>query len=590
MDWNLDDLYKNINSKKISDDFIKLENLSLKFNKSYKNKIKNKSNPKVVYKAIVELEKIYEGLGKLSSYASLNFAANTNNEKISQFYQSTSEKVSQIRKNLIFFFIDWNNIDSKNAKRIYDTKILLKYKNLLESERKYKPYILSESEEKILDQKALTSSRAFNRLFDETLNNIIFDVKIKGKNKKLSETQTLSLLYDKDRKVRTEAAKGLTNGLNSEKKLITFIFNQILSDCKIINDLRGYKNPIDSRNLSNEINIKTVNALIAACDKNNSLVHRYYKLKSKILKIKNFMDYDRYAPLGESQKKYTFNDAKKIVLDSFSSFSSEMSKVASLFFDKKWIDYNIRDGKRAGAFSHSCVPSVHPYILMNFTGKIRDVTTLAHELGHGIHQYLSRKNGYFQQNTPLTTAETASVFAEMLVFNKLLSELNSPKQKLYLICSKLEDIFATVFRQIVMTNFEISIHSRRKLGGELASEEFDKFWVNANKKMFGKSIKISEYYKNWWMYIPHFIHSPFYCYSYSFGELLVHGLFAKYNKEGKSFVNKYMNLLSSGSTEIPEKLVKKVGIDLNDSKFWESSMYLMKELVIKAEKLYKQIN
>ena len=590
MDWNLNDLYKNINSKKISDDFTKLEKLSIKFNKSYKNKIKNKSNPKTVHKATIELEKIYEGLGKLSSYASLNFAANTNNEKISQFYQSTSEKVSQIRKNLIFFFIDWNNIDSKNAKRIYDTKILLKYKNLLESERKYKPYILSESEEKILDQKALTSSRAFNRLFDETLNNIIFDVKIKGKNKKLSETQTLSLLYDKDRKVRTEAAKGLTKGLNSEKKLITFIFNQILSDCKIINDLRGYKNPIDSRNLSNEINIKTVNALIAACDKNNSLVHRYYKLKSKILKIKNFMDYDRYAPLGESQKKYTFKDAKKIVLDSFSAFSPEMSKVASLFFDKKWIDYNIRDGKRAGAFSHSCVPSVHPYILMNFTGKIRDVTTLAHELGHGIHQYLSRKNGYFQQNTPLTTAETASVFAEMLVFNKLLSELDSPKQKLYLICSKLEDIFATVFRQIVMTNFEISIHNRRKLGGELASEEFDKFWVNANKKMFGKSIKISEYYKNWWMYIPHFIHSPFYCYSYSFGELLVHGLFAKYNKEGKSFVNKYMNLLSSGSTEIPEKLVKKVGIDLNDSKFWESSMYLMKELVIKAEKLYKQIN
>ena len=590
MDWNLNDLYKNINSKKISNDFTKLEKLSIKFNKSYKNKIKNKSNPKTVHKAIIELEKIYEGLGKLSSYASLNFAANTNNEKISQFYQSTSEKVSQIRKNLIFFFIDWNNIDSKNAKRIYDTKILLKYKNLLESERKYKPYILSESEEKILDQKALTSSRAFNRLFDETLNNIIFDVKIKGKNKKLSETQTLSLLYDKDRKVRTEAAKGLTKGLNSEKKLITFIFNQILSDCKIINDLRGYKNPMDSRNLSNEINIKTVNALITACDKNNSLVHRYYKLKSKILKIKNFMDYDRYAPLGESQKKYTFKDAKKIVLDSFSTFSPEMSKVASLFFDKKWIDYNIRDGKRAGAFSHSCVPSVHPYILMNFTGKIRDVTTLAHELGHGIHQYLSRKNGYFQQNTPLTTAETASVFAEMLVFNKLLSELDSPKQKLYLICSKLEDIFATVFRQIVMTNFEISIHNRRKLGGELASEEFDKFWVNANKKMFGKSIKISEYYKNWWMYIPHFIHSPFYCYSYSFGELLVHGLFAKYNKEGKSFVNKYMNLLSSGSTEIPEKLVKKVGIDLNDSKFWESSMYLMKELVIKAEKLYKQIN
>ncbi len=590
MDWNLNDLYGNIKSKKILNDFSKLDKKALRFNNNFKNKINNKISPNRLYEAIVELEKIYEGLGKISSYASLNFAANTNNEKISQFYQSTSEKVSQIRKNLLFFFIDWNNIDSKNAKRLYKSTKLAKYKNLLESERKYKPYLLNESEERILDQKSLTSSRAFNRLFDETLNNIVFNFDSNGKVKKLSETQALSLLYDKNRKVRLNAAKALTNGLNSEKRLITFIFNQILSDCKIVNDLRGYKNPIDSRNLSNEINMETVQALITTCNKNNSLVHRYYRLKSKILKIKNFMDYDRYAPLSETQKKYTFDEAKNIVLESFNNFSPEMFKVAKLFFDKKWIDYKIRDGKRSGAFSHSCVPSVHPYILMNFTGKIRDVTTLAHELGHGIHQYLSRKNGYFQQNTPLTTAETASVFAEMLVFNNLLSELKSPKQKLYLICSKLEDIFATVFRQIVMTNFELSIHERRKNGGELSSDEFDKYWILANSKMFGKSINISEYYKNWWMYIPHFIHSPFYCYSYSFGELLVHGLFAKYNEEGKSFVKKYISLLSSGSTESPEKLVNKVGINLNDPKFWESSMYLMKDLLKQVEDLYKQIN
>tara|TARA_A100001234_G_scaffold156375_1_gene137934 strand:+ start:12288 stop:14060 length:1773 start_codon:yes stop_codon:yes gene_type:complete len=590
MDWNLNDLYGNIKSKKILNDFSKLDKKALRFNNNFKNKINNKISPNRLYEAIVELEKIYEGLGKISSYASLNFAANTNNEKISQFYQSTSEKVSQIRKNLLFFFIDWNNIDSKNAKRLYKSTKLAKYKNLLESERKYKPYLLNESEERILDQKSLTSSRAFNRLFDETLNNIVFNFDSNGKVKKLSETQVLSLLYDKNRKVRLNAAKALTNGLNSEKRLITFIFNQILSDCKIVNDIRGYKNPIDSRNLSNEINMETVQALITTCNKNNSLVHRYYRLKSKILKIKNFMDYDRYAPLSETQKKYNFDEAKNIVLESFNNFSPEMFKVAKLFFDKKWIDYKIRDGKRSGAFSHSCVPSVHPYILMNFTGKIRDVTTLAHELGHGIHQYLSRKNGYFQQNTPLTTAETASVFAEMLVFNNLLSELKSPKQKLYLICSKLEDIFATVFRQIVMTNFELSIHERRKNGGELSSDEFDKYWILANSKMFGKSINISEYYKNWWMYIPHFIHSPFYCYSYSFGELLVHGLFAKYNEEGKSFVKKYISLLSSGSTESPEKLVNKVGINLNDPKFWESSMYLMKDLLKQAEDLYKQIN
>tara|TARA_Y100001980_G_C14554902_1_gene342337 strand:+ start:990 stop:2765 length:1776 start_codon:yes stop_codon:yes gene_type:complete len=588
MEWNLKDLYDGINSKKIDNDFKKISKKSANFYKKFKNKINDKISPKTLTKAIVELENIYESMGKISSYSSLNFAANTNNEKISQFYQSTSEKISSIRKDLLFFFIDWNNISSIKAKKILNSKIIKKYKNLLESERKYKPYILSEAEEKILDQKSLTSSRAFNRLFDETLNNIVFDFQIsKRKNKKLSETQVLSLLYDKNRDIRKKAAESLTNGLNSEKKLITFIFNQILSDSKIINDLRGYSDPIDSRNLSNEINPKTVKALIDTCDKNNSIVHKYYKLKGKMLRIKDFKDYDRYAPLGSTQKKYTYNQAKDIVLESFDNFSPKMSKVAKLFFDNNWIDYSVRDGKRAGAFSHSCVPSVHPYILMNFTGKIRDVTTLAHELGHGIHQYLSRKNGYFQQNTPLTTAETASVFAEMLVFNKLLSNINSPKEKLILICSKLEDIFATVFRQIVMTNFELSIHQRRKESGELSWDEFNSFWVKANKKMFGNSIEISEYYKNWWMYIPHFIHSPFYCYSYSFGELLVHGLFAKYEKEGSSFVDKYMNLLSSGSTEPPEKLVKKVGLNIQDPIFWEDSMYLMKNLLKKAEELYK---
>ena len=223
---------------------------------------------------------------------------------------------------------------------------------------------------------------------------------------------------------------------------------------------------------------------------------------------------------------------------------------------------------------------------MNFTGKIRDVMTLAHELGHGIHQFLSRKNGYFQQNTPLTTAETASVFAEMLVFNKLLNDDNDRKEKLYLICSKLEDMFATVFRQIVMTNFESDVHNKSKNSGELSSSDFDNAWIKANSKMFGNSIKISEYYKSWWMYIPHFIHSPFYCYSYSFGELLVHGLFTKYNEDKSVFVKKYIQLLSSGSTDSPEKLVKKIGLDIRRSDFWESSMYLMKNLLKEAEKIF----
>ncbi len=588
MEWNLKDLYTGTGSKQIKIDFAKLEKSAIKFNQKYRKKINDNVSPKLILKAIKELEKIYEGLGKLSSYSSLLFATDTNNEKISKFYQATSEKISSVRKNLIFFFLDWNKIKDKNAKRIYSSPILKDYSHLLKSERKYKEFVLSEPEERILDQKSLTSSKAFNRLFDETLNNMYFDIRINKKKKTLTETQILALLYDTKRPVRFKAAQSLTEGLQSERKLLTFIFNQILSDSKILNDIRGYKKPIQSRNLANEISDKTVGALMATCNKYNFIVQRYYKLKSKILKIKDFKDYDRYAPLSQSSKKYSFNDAEKIVLKSFDEFSPKFGKIARLFFKNNWIDYSLRNGKRSGAFSHPCVPSVHPYVLINFTGKIRDVMTLAHELGHGIHQYLSRKNGYFQQNTPLTTAETASVFAEMLVFNKLLSEEKKKEEKLYIICSKLEDIFATVFRQIVMTNFELEIHEKRKNSGELLSAEFDLIWTKVNKKMFGNSIKITNLYRCWWMYIPHFIHSPFYCYSYAFGELLVHGLFAKYDEGRTNFVNKYISLLSSGSTESPESLVKKVGIDISKDDFWESSMYLMRNLLKEAENLFSK--
>ena len=586
MEWNLNDLYTGINSKKIKTDFNKLEKAAIKFNKAYGKKINDKTSPRLILKSITELEKIYEGLGKLSSYASLLFATDTNNEKISKFYQETSEKVASVRKNLLFFFLDWNKIKEKNAKRIYTSPVLKHYSHLLKSERKYKKFMLSEPEERILDQKSLTSSKAFNRLFDQTLNNVDFHIKINKRNRTLTETEILSLLYDHNRSVRFKAAESLTKGLKSERKLLTFILNQILSDSKITNDLRGYKEPIESRNLSNEISGKTVRALIETCNKYNFIAQRYYKLKSKLLKIKNFKDYDRYAPLGHSSKKYSFNDAKEIILESFEEFSPKMRRIALLFFEKKWIDYSLRSGKRGGAFSHSCVPSVHPYILVNFTGKTRDVMTLAHELGHGIHQYLSRRNGYFQQNTPLTTAETASVFAEMLVFNKLLSKEKRNREKLYIICSKLEDIFATVFRQIVMTNFELEIHQKRKDHGELSSIEFDSAWTKANKKMFGNSIEITDFYKCWWMYIPHFIHSPFYCYSYAFGELLVHGLFAKYREDEDGFANKYLALLSSGGTDSPEVLVRRVGIDISKNDFWETSMYLMKNLLKEAENLF----
>ncbi len=588
--WDLSDLYSGFGDKRIERDLSALITKSRAYEKKYRGKINSRSvTAATILKATKELEDLSELSGRLLSFAYLVFAADTGNPEHGAFLQKIQEKATEARKHLLFFELELVAIPETKMKKLLADKKLEHYRHFLEQERRYKPHRLTEPEEKILDEKANTGSRAFKRLFDEVLNNVRFSVKLKGKVKDLSETETLALLYDPDREKRKAGAEGLTKGLLDNAHVLTIIFNTLVQDHYVNDRLRSFTDPMQSRHLDNEIDAETVNALMESCEKNYDMVETYYKLKKKLLGLKDFYDYDRYAPIYSESKTIKYDKGRDVILSSFGDFSPRVAGVAKQFFDKSWIDAELRDGKRGGAFSHGTIPSAHPYVFMNYTGRLRDVMTLAHELGHGVHQYLSRRQGYFQSNTPLTTAETASVFAEMLVFHKLTETEEDPKTRLALICSKLEDIFATVFRQVVMTRFEESLHAARRAKGELTQDDVNELWINANQPMFGKSVKLTNNYKVWWMYIPHFIHSPFYCYAYSFGELLVLALYNMYLNEGNKFVPRYVELLSSGGSESPDVLLERVGVDIKDPGFWQGGLDLLRVMVDQAIELSGQV-
>ena len=584
--WNLGDLYKGISDARVEKDFKKISARADKFEKKYRGKIKSPSlTAGELAEAVGELERLSEGIGKILSFAYLLFAADTRDPKTGAFRSSMQQKATELQKKLIFFYVEWVSVPKKRAKKLMNHPELSGYRHFLEQERQYKDHTLSEAEEKILQEKSNTGQKAFSRLFDEVVNNIEFRVRLSGKTEKLNQSRTLSLLYDPDRKKRKAAWGGLTRGLTGNSHVLTYIFNTLVNDHSINDRLRSYEDPMSARHLSNEISHGAVNTLLESCERNFEFVRRYYTLKRELLGYRRFYDYDRYAPLGSEREQVSWEKAKEIVLSSFGEFSSEMEKTASLFFEKNWIDAELRDGKRGGAFSHGTVPGAHPYVFMNYTGKPRDVMVLAHELGHGVHQYLSRRQGYFRAHTPLTTAETASVFAEMLVFHRLKEEETEKEGRLVLVAEKLEDIMATVFRQAVLTRFEQSLHRERREKGELATARVNELWIEANRDMFGDSVSLTENYAYWWLYIPHFIHSPFYCYAYSFGELLTLALYGMFLERGRSFVPDYMGLLRSGGSASPSELLLGVGVDINDPDFWQAGLDVIGAMVDEVEEL-----
>ena len=591
INWDLRDLYQNVEDPAIDKDLAKALKRAKAFEKKYRGKIQKvkPTQAKALLKAIVELESLGELMDRPSVFAMLLHSGRTDDPKHGALLSRTQEQRTKINKHLIFFDLEWVKVAQTTAKTLAKKSSLKKYRHWLEQKRVWKPYFLSEPEEKILDAKSMTGRSAFGRLFEETTASLQCPFTHNGATSAISLQEILAKLYDADRAVRKAAAEGLSQGLKNQDRLLTFVFNTVVLDHQTDCQLRKYPSAMAPRNLANEISDKVVEALMSATEKHYSLVQRYYRLKGKLLKIDQLYDYDRYAPLSGEMPKCDWPTARSIVQESYDAFSPEAGAIIRTFFDKSWIDAELRPGKRGGAFSASAVPSVHPFILMNFTERLRDVMTLAHELGHGVHQYLSRSQGYLQCDTPLTTAEMASVFGEMLTFRRLQERYPEPKQRLAMLCGKIEDAFATVFRQVVLTRFEQSLHAARQEKGELSGDAINDLWMKANQAMFGDVVTFSDGYACWWSYIGHFIRSPFYCYAYSFGELLVLALYQKYKQDGEAFVPKYLELLSSGGSDAPHLLLAKLGVDVTDPNFWELGLSLLGEMVADAEKLAEQV-
>ena len=540
--------------------------------------------------AIDEYEALQEPVGRAGSYAGLRFAGDTQAAENGALMQHVQERSTAIRNALVFFELEWVALSDADAARLQGDPALAGRRHLLESMRRYRPHVLSEPEERLIGELTNTGAAAWGRLFDEVMGAARFEIELDGRVQTVSEEEILSLLYHPDRERRRRAADSLTRGLRDNERVLAFIFNTLVQNKATEDRLRTYDDPMDSRNLANEIDGASVRALMAACERGHGMVQRYYRLKGRLLGIDPLEDYDRYAPIGEATGVRDFDEARRIVLDAYRDFSPDMASIAERFFEENWIDAELRPGKRGGAFSASTVPSAHPYVMLNYTGNLRDVMTVAHELGHGVHQYLAREQGLFEQDTPLTTAETASVFGEMLVFRRLLKEEADPKVRLALLCGKIEDAFATVFRQVVMTRFEEKLHAARRAEGELPTERIDALWLEANAPMHGDAVRLTENYAKWWLYIPHFVHSPFYCYAYAFGELLVLALIRQYDEQGAAFVPRYMELLRSGGSDSPPALLERVGLDITDPTFWEGGLALLAAMVDEAEALAAEVD
>jgi len=586
--WDLSDLYAGPDDPQIEVDLDRAEAEAEAFAERYRGRMAELDATELS-RAVDELEALNEHAARAGIYAGLLFAADTSLPRHGALMQHVQERSSQIKNALIFFDLEWVAVDPGRADALLADPALSRRRHLLAGVRRYRDHVLSEAEERILEETANTGRRAFGRLFDEMLASMRFRIEGDDGEISLGEEEVLARLYDPDRDTRRTAAESLTQGLVENARPLGFIFNTLVQDKAVDDRLRSYPRAIDARNLANEIDGASVESLLSACVARYPLVARYYRLKARLLGLDQLEDYDRYAPIGSETGNRSFDEARDIVLAAYGDFAPEMADITRRFFDERWIDAELREGKRGGAFCASTLPSLHPYVLLNYTGNLRDVMTVAHELGHGVHQSLAARQGLFEQDTPLTTAETASVFGEMLVFRRLMKDESDPKIRLGLLCGKLEDAFATVFRQVAMTRFEASLHDERRSAGELPLERINELWMAANQPMFGDSVHLSENYAWWWLYIPHFVHSPFYCYAYAYGELLVLALLRRYDEEGEAFVPRYLDLLRAGGSDTPAALLARIGLDVTDPEFWDGGLALLDDLLTEAEELAGEV-
>lgn len=526
-----------------------------------------------------ELASVIDKIGRATNYASLRFSVATDDPEVGAMMQKAQEQSTVIGSRMIFVELELAQLDDDRAAELQADPRLASVAHHLESIRRYRPHQLSEPEEVVLTEKSVSGASAWSRLYDEQSSVIT----VEHRGEELPLMAALSLLQSNDAQERADVAAAITEGLRPGLRTRTFIFNTLLSD-KIVDDrLRKYPSWISSRNLSNEASDESVQALVEAVVARYRIPQRWYALKAQMLGVPKLDDWDRMAPVVEDTASFDWGDATTLVADAYRSFSPEIAGVVQEFFDNPWIDAPMRPAKRGGAFCAYTVPSHHPYLLLNWTSKRRDVLTLAHELGHGVHAYLSRPQGVFHQSTPLTLAETASVFGETVTFGKLLDGVTDPAERLPLLAEHLEDQIATVFRQIAMNRFEDLVHTERREVGELSSDRVGELWAESQTAMLGDAVDVSEGYRTWWSYVPHFIHTPGYVYAYAYGQLLALSVYARYVAEGPSFVPQYLELLAAGGSRSPQALGEIVGVDLGDPGFWDGGLDIIEQLLADTE-------
>ncbi|MEN8140646.1 MAG: M3 family oligoendopeptidase [Thermodesulfobacteriota bacterium] len=575
--WDLTDLYQEISDPAIGRDLDQAKRLALRLNERYSGQLATLSAPEL--KEVVKgLEEVATISAKLASFSYLNFATQVDNPQAGAFLQKIQEELSQISKQTIFFELEFAKLGDEPARELLDAADLDHYRHFLKNIRRFSHHLLDAKEESLLLEIAPVANSSWNSLFDKVMAQLRFG------EKQRAEEEVLNDLYSPRREVRQQAAADLTTGLKSQLHVLGHIFNTILADKMISDRLRSYPTWDCAMHLNNELHESTVTTLVSAVQDRYDIVQRYYRLKQQILELPALHDYDRYAPLPHlPQEQISWPRCQEMVLASFADFSPRMAEIASLFFKNNWIHAPITPGKSSGAFAHPCVPEVHPYVMVNYGGNIRDVSTVAHELGHGVHQYLAAEQGYFNSDTPLVLAETASVMAELVLFHTQMQAIAGEEERRAFVCQKLESIFATVFRQVAMNRFEAAIHEERRARGELAIADFNRHWRKNQAEMFGDSVTLSADYDVWWSYIPHFLASPGYVYSYAFGELLVLALYRLFLDDKASFIDNYETLLAAGGSLSPYELVAPFGVNLDEADFWQGGLTIIDQMLAGIE-------
>ncbi|MEJ2625115.1 MAG: M3 family oligoendopeptidase [Pseudolabrys sp.] len=583
-EWNLDDLYPGMDSPALKRDLEQSAADCAAFEEAYKGKLQVMATGEGAGEKLAEAVKRYEAiddtLGRLISYAGLLYAGDSSDPARAKFYGDVQEKLTAASIHLLFFTLEINRVDDAALEAAMADPALGHYRPWIEDVRKEKPYQLEDRVEQLFHEKSMTGYSAWNRQFDETINGLKF--KIGGKE--LAIEPTLNLMMDADGKKRRAAAEALAKTFKANLRGFTLITNTLAKDKEISDRWRGFQDVADARHLANRVEREVVDALVDAVrEAYPKLSHRYYALKAKWFGKKKLAHWDRNAPLPKvAQRTISWDDARGTILTAYGAFSPKMAEVAEDFFDKRWIDAPVRPGKQPGAFSHPTVPSAHPYVMLNYQGKPRDVMTLAHELGHGVHQVLAAPNGALMAPTPLTLAETASVFGEMLTFRKLLAETKDKKQRKAMLAAKVEDMINTVVRQIAFYSFERKVHLERR-NGELTSDKICELWMSVQAESLGPAIELKPGYETFWVYIPHFIHSPFYVYAYAFGDCLVNSLYAVYEQSEAGFAERYLEMLAAGGTKHHSELLAPFGLDARDPTFWDNGLNVIANLIEELE-------